>query len=56
MVKMKCVKCGNEIETIPMHCGEDMIFNETSNQWECWMGPECGYMRLDQLVCSKCAC
>jgi hypothetical protein len=56
MVDMICVKCVNKIETIPLHCGEDMIFNEKTNQWECWMGPECGYLKLDELVCSKCMC
>ena len=55
MVGMICYKCGNKIETIPMHCGDDMIFNEESNQWECWMGPKCGYLRLDELFCSRCA-
>ena len=55
MIKMKCNKCGNVIETIPEHCGRDMIFNEEKNQWECFMGPECGYVRLDDILCSKCS-
>ncbi|MFX1337060.1 MAG: hypothetical protein ACFFDK_00470 [Promethearchaeota archaeon] len=55
MVNMRCCICGNKIETIPVHCGEDMIYNEQTNQWECYMGPECGYIKLDKLFCSRCA-
>ena len=52
---MTCCKCGNNIETIPVHCGQDMIYNEETNKWECWMGPGCGYVNLDELFCAKCA-
>ena len=52
---MKCHKCGNIIETIPDHCGQDMIFNEETSQWECFMGQKCGYIKIDELICSKCA-
>lgn len=55
MGNITCYKCGNKIETIPVHCGQDMIFNNEKNNWECWMGPECGYLSLDELVCGKCA-
>ncbi|TFG24615.1 MAG: hypothetical protein EU529_03725 [Promethearchaeota archaeon] len=55
MKKIKCSKCGTRIETIPEHCGKDMIFNEKKNQWECFMGPECGYVSLDEILCSKCS-
>ena len=55
MGNMTCCKCGNKIETIPIHCGQDTIFNDETNKWECWMGPECGYVNLDELFCAKCA-
>lgn len=43
------------METIPVHCGQDMIFNDETNKWECWMGSGCGYISLDELICAKCA-
>ena len=55
MGNMTCCKCGTKIETIPIHCGQDMIYNDETSKWECWMGPGCGYMNLDELLCAKCA-
>jgi hypothetical protein len=52
---MKCYKCGSRIETIPVHCGHSMILNEETNQWECFMGSECGFIKIDEMLCSKCA-
>jgi primosomal protein N' len=52
--KLKCNNCGNIIETIPVHCGQDMTVNEETGQLECWMGPKCGYVKLDELFCVKC--
>lgn len=54
MTEIKCAKCGTKIETIPQHCGQDMTLNEEKGQLECWMGPECGYKPLDELLCSNC--
>ncbi len=51
---LKCCQCGDKIETVPMTCGYDIIFDEKTNQWECNMGSEFGYMKLDELICSKC--
>lgn len=53
--ELKCAKCGAEIENIPKHCGEDMVYNEEKGQMECYMGEKCGYMSLDELVCQNCA-
>ncbi|MBD3194526.1 MAG: hypothetical protein GF317_05680 [Candidatus Lokiarchaeota archaeon] len=52
--QLKCTKCGKLIETIPQHCEKDMIYNEETNQLECHMGPECGYISLDEYVCQNC--
>jgi hypothetical protein len=52
---MTCNKCGNTIDTIPVHCGHSMILNEETNQWECFMGPECGFINLEEMLCAKCA-
>ncbi|MBD3343212.1 MAG: hypothetical protein GF353_29215 [Candidatus Lokiarchaeota archaeon] len=54
MSKLKCANCGNPIDTLPSHCGQDMIYNEKTNQMECYMGSECGYMELDKLLCESC--
>ncbi len=54
MKKLVCTKCGNIIETLPMHCGYNMVYNEETNQLECYMGPECGYIALDEYVCENC--
>jgi len=52
--ELHCSNCGKTIESIPQHCGHDMIYNEQSNQLECYMGPACGYMKLDQILCGQC--
>ena len=52
---IKCYKCGKVIETIPTHCGHDMIFNEDTNRWECYMGPDCGFINIDEIICDTCA-
>jgi hypothetical protein len=52
--ELKCANCGKIIENIPKHCGEDMVYNEKSGQMECYMGAECGYMSLDELLCQGC--
>jgi hypothetical protein len=54
MYAYKCSKCGKPVETIPQHCGQSMIFNEENQSFECYMGPECGYQRLDELTCQEC--
>jgi hypothetical protein len=54
MADLVCTKCGKKIETVPKHCGSDMIFNEEKNQYECYMGPECGYISLEEYVCDSC--
>lgn len=53
--KMTCNNCGTEIESIPMHCGENMNYNKEEERWECYMGPDCGYVDLDDILCAKCA-
>jgi len=50
----KCSGCGKVIETLPKCCAEDMVFNEEENQFECYMGPKCGYLPLDDLKCEEC--
>ena len=50
----RCSGCGKVIETLPKCCSEDMIFNEEENQFECYMGPDCGYLPLDDLKCEEC--
>ncbi len=50
----RCSECGKEIETLPKHCAEDMVFNEEKNQFECYMGPNCGYLPLTELKCEDC--
>jgi len=55
MQKIRCSRCGGIIETIPVHCGHDMVFNEEKNVWECYMGKDCGYVPLDELFCAKCS-
>ena len=55
MKNMICNNCGNLIETIPLHCGHSMTLNENTNRWECFMGPDCGFINLDEMLCSKCA-
>jgi len=54
MADLTCTKCGKTIETIPQHCGNDMVYNEEENRYECYMGPECGYISLDEYVCDEC--
>jgi primosomal protein N' len=49
-----CTKCGKVIETLPVQCGYSMIYNEETNQLECYMGGECGYISLDEFVCEDC--
>lgn len=51
---MKCHNCGQEITSIPQHCGQDMIYNEELEQFECYMGKKCGYVALNELLCDKC--
>jgi primosomal protein N' len=53
-MELKCSKCGNIVETIPLHCSQSMIYNEEDNQLECWMGPACGYIKIDEFVCENC--
>jgi YHS domain-containing protein len=55
MTDLKCSNCGNELESIPMHCGKPMTLNKEKNQLECWMGPECGKIPLNELKCSNCS-
>lgn len=52
--KLVCCKCGIKVETIPLHCGQDMNINEKSGQMECYMGPNCGYISLDEYICENC--
>lgn len=54
MSELVCQKCGKKVETIPQHCGQDMIFNEETNRWECYMGSECGYMSIEDYLCEDC--
>jgi hypothetical protein len=53
-MEITCIKCGNIVETLPAHCGYNMVVNEDSNQLECWMGPACGYINLDEFICENC--
>jgi hypothetical protein len=52
---MTCYNCGNKIETIPTHCGQNMNYNENTNRWECYMGAGCGFINIDEMLCAKCA-
>lgn len=52
--EFECCACGEIIDPMPMHCGKPMILNKEENQLECWMGPECGKISLDELKCSNC--
>jgi len=54
MAVFKCSGCGKVIDTLPKCCGEDMIYNEEKDQFECNMGPKCGYLPLDELKCEDC--
>lgn len=54
MVLYVCRGCGKKMETLPLHCGQDMIFNQETNQIECYMGSSCGYLSLDELKCEDC--
>ena len=51
---LRCTKCGKVSETIPLHCGQSMIYNEKNHAYECYMGPQCGYISLDEYVCENC--
>jgi len=50
----RCNHCGKIIETLPKCCAEDMVYNEEENQFECYMGPKCGYIPLNDLKCEEC--
>jgi len=50
----KCSGCGKVIETLPQCCAQDMIFNEEKNEFECFMGKDCGYVSLSELKCEDC--
>lgn len=50
----KCTGCGKVIDTIPKCCSEDMVYNQEKNRFECYMGPNCGYLPLDELKCEEC--
>ncbi|MFX0072553.1 MAG: hypothetical protein ACFFAO_15820 [Candidatus Hermodarchaeota archaeon] len=52
--KLRCKRCGNIIETIPVQCGYSINLNEDSGEWECYMGPKHGMMRLSEMICLKC--
>ena len=52
--ELVCTKCGKVSETLPMHCGYNMVYNEETNQLECYMGKECGYIKLDEYICENC--
>ncbi|MFX0042596.1 MAG: hypothetical protein ACFE8L_06775 [Candidatus Hodarchaeota archaeon] len=54
IMELKCIKCGNILETLPQHCGQDMIFNEETGALECYMGEACGYIDLDNFICENC--
>jgi hypothetical protein len=47
--KMKCAKCGAEIET-PKHCNRPMQVQKVrdQNKLVCWMGPGCATAELPQ--------
>jgi len=50
----RCNHCGKIIETLPKCCAEDMVYNEEENQFECYMGLNCGYIPLNDLKCEEC--
>ena len=50
----KCSGCGKVIETLPQCCAQDMVFNEENNEFECFMGEDCGYVSLSELKCKDC--
>ena len=50
----KCSGCGKVIETLPQCCAQDMVFNEETNEFECFMGEDCGYVSLSELKCNDC--
>jgi hypothetical protein len=52
--ELRCKRCGNKIETIPMQCGYSISLNQETNEWECYMGPEYGFMKLNEMICTKC--
>lgn len=54
MKELLCTKCGKVSETLPLHCGYNMVYNEETNQFECYMGEGCGYITLNEYVCENC--
>jgi len=55
MENINCSNCGKQLESAPMHCGKPMTLNKETNQFECWMGPECGKTPIDEVLCSNCS-
>ncbi len=55
VINVNCSNCGKQLETPPMHCGKPMTLNKEANQFECWMGPECGKTPIDEVLCSNCS-
>jgi len=55
MDTVDCKNCSTAIklpiEPAPQHCGQDMTVNVEKQQWECWMGPECG---KEDVLCDNC--
>ncbi|NVM45533.1 MAG: hypothetical protein HWN79_11510 [Candidatus Lokiarchaeota archaeon] len=54
METYRCSGCGKIIETIPQCCAHNMVYNEDKNQFECYMGDNCGYLSLSELKCEEC--
>ena len=53
--QVKCSECGKGIDSMPQHCGKPMTLNKKANQLECWMGPDCGKISLNDVKCSQCS-
>lgn len=51
---LRCKRCGKKIETISIQCGYSINLNEDTGEWECYMGPGIGMMKLSELICEKC--
>jgi len=54
-MKLTCSNCGNIIENIPTFCDRNIHYNENKKQFECDMGGNCGYMKIDKILCANCA-
>jgi putative sterol carrier protein len=52
-LRLKCLSCGKIIETIPIKCGYNIVVNNETNQWGCYM-ENCGIQTFDEFLCENC--